>query len=151
MKKVLYVDMDNVLVDFKSGIDKLDESLIKEYDGRLDEVPGIFGLMDPLKDAIESYEELAKHFDTYLLSTSPWENETAGPDKLNWVKKHLGKVAYKRLILSHHKNLNAGDYLIDDRLKNGVDKFTGEHIHFGTEQFPDWLTVKDYLMRKESL
>ena len=147
MKKVLYVDMDNVLVDFKSGIDRLDKSLIKEFDGRLDEVPGIFGLMEPMKDAIESYEELAKHYDTYLLSTSPWENETAGPDKLKWVKKYLGKVAYKRLILSHHKNLNAGDYLIDDRLKNGVDKFTGEHIHFGTEQFPDWLAVKEYLLK----
>lgn len=151
MKKILYVDMDNVLVDFKSGIDKLDKNLLTEYEGRLDEVPGIFGLMEPMKDAIESYEELAKYFDTYLLSTSPWENETAGPDKLNWVKKYLGKVAYKRLILSHHKNLNAGDYLIDDRLKNGVDKFTGEHIHFGTDQFPDWLTVKDYLLKKTSL
>ncbi|WP_370214149.1 5' nucleotidase, NT5C type [Mesoflavibacter profundi] len=151
MKKILYVDMDNVLVDFKSGIAKLDESLIKEYENRLDEVPGIFGLMEPMKDAIESYKELAKHFDTYLLSTSPWENETAGSDKLKWVKKHLGKVTYKRLILSHHKNLNTGDYLIDDRLKNGVDEFTGEHIHFGTEQFPDWLIVKEYLLKKVNL
>ncbi|WP_159021505.1 hypothetical protein [Formosa sp. L2A11] len=147
MKKVLYVDMDNVLVDFKSGIDKLDESQLNEYEGRLDEVPGIFSLMEPMKDAIKSYEELAKHYDTYLLSTSPWENETAGPDKLNWVKKYLGKVAYKRLILSHHKNLNVGDYLIDDRLKNGVNKFTGEHIHFGTDKFPDWVTVTEYLLK----
>ncbi|MHA7941718.1 5' nucleotidase, NT5C type [Formosa sp. 3Alg 14/1] len=146
MKKVLYVDMDNVLVDFKSGIDKLDKNLLTEYEGRLDEVPGIFGLMEPMQDAIESYEALAEHYDTYLLSTSPWENETAAPDKLNWVKKYLGKVAYKRLILSHHKNLNAGDYLIDDRLKNGVDKFLGEHIHFGTDKFPDWITVKEYLL-----
>jgi len=32
------------------------------------------------------------------------------------VKTHLGADAYKRLILTHHKNLNVGDYLIDDRI-----------------------------------
>jgi len=50
------------------------------------------------------------------------------------------------LILSHNKHLNIGDYLIDDRLANGVEKFTGEHIHFGTERFPDWQSVCDYLL-----
>lgn len=38
--KRLFFDMDNVLVDFQSGIDKLEESTKKEYEGRLDEVPG---------------------------------------------------------------------------------------------------------------
>jgi len=32
-------------------------------------------------------------------------------------KKYLGESAHKRLILTHHKNLNHGDYLIDDRKK----------------------------------
>ena len=36
MKKIIYVDMDNVLVDFQSGIDKLDEETLKEYEGNLD-------------------------------------------------------------------------------------------------------------------
>ena len=31
------------------------------------------------------------------------------------MKKYLGEIAYKRLILTHHKNLNFGDFLIDDR------------------------------------
>jgi len=55
-------------------------------------------------------------------------------------------MAYKRLILSHHKHLNKGDYIIDDRTKNGVEHFEGEHIHFGTEQFPDWDSVCGYLV-----
>lgn len=45
MKKKIYVDMDNVLVDFKTGIEKLDKNVIDEYEGRLDEVPNIFSLM----------------------------------------------------------------------------------------------------------
>lgn len=35
-KKILYIDMDNVLVDFKSGIDQLDEKTkdeCKDKDG----------------------------------------------------------------------------------------------------------------------
>lgn len=58
------------------------------------------------------------------------------------------KSAYKRLILRHHKNLSNGDFLIDDRLKNGVDRFKGEHIHFATPEFPDWETVVSYLRTK---
>ena len=38
-KKILYVDMDGVLVDFQSGIDQLDETKQNEYKGREDEVP----------------------------------------------------------------------------------------------------------------
>jgi 5'-nucleotidase len=144
--KILYVDMDNVLVDFPSGIARLSPETRREYDGRLDEVPGIFGIMDPMPDAIESFETLASHYDTYILSTAPWGNPSAWIDKVLWVQKYLGKPAYKRLILSHHKNLNDGNYLIDDRTKNGVDRFRGEHIHFGTERFPDWKSVVKFLL-----
>ena len=146
--KTLYIDMDNVLVDFPTGIARITDEQLKEFEGRLDEVPGIFSLMDPMDGAVSAFNKLADRFDTYILSTAPWENHTAWSDKLIWVKKHLGKKAYKRLILSHHKNLNSGDYLIDDRLKNGADKFSGEHIHFGTDRFPNWETVCKYLLEE---
>ena len=146
MKRILYVDMDNVLVDFPSGISRISIELRSKYEDRLDEVPGIFSLMDPLKGAIESYKKLSHKFDTYILSTAPWKNSSGWSDKNEWVKKYLGDVAYKRLILSHHKNLNYGDYLIDDRLANGANLFKGEHIHFGSDKFPDWGSVCSYLL-----
>jgi 5'(3')-deoxyribonucleotidase len=89
--------------------------------------------------------ELSALFDTYILSTSPWDNPSAWSDKLCWVTAHLGEPAYKRLILTHHKNLNRGDFIIDDRTKHGVDVFDGLHIHFGTRMFPDWPTVMEYV------
>lgn len=147
LKKILYVDMDNVLVDFPSGISLLNESMRHDYTGRFDEVPGIFSLMSPMPNSIDSFKELSKLFDTYVLSTAPWENPSAWSDKLLWVKNNLGSTAYKRLILSHHKNLNDGDYLIDDRTANGANAFVGEHIHFGTEHFPDWEAVLGYLRK----
>ena len=146
--KILYVDMGNVLVDFSTGIARTSVELQAQYEGRLDEVPGIFARMDSVDGAIDAYEELSSLFDTYILSTAPWENPSAWSDKLNWVKKHLPQHAYKKLILSHHKNLNVGDFLIDDRLKNGADRFTGEHIHFGSKAFPDWESVVTYLRAK---
>jgi 5'(3')-deoxyribonucleotidase len=102
-------------VDFQSGVNQLDLPTKIKYIGRYDEVPGIFANMVPLKDALESFKELSKHFDTYILSTSPWENPTAPSDKLKWVKTHLGNKARKRLILTHRKDLNIGDFLVDDR------------------------------------
>lgn len=139
--------MDNVLVDFPSGIELLDDSVKEEYAERLDEVPGIFSLMSPIPNAIDAFNELSDLFDAYILSTAPWENPSAWSDKLLWVKNHIGKSAYKRLILSHHKNLNDGTYLIDDRTNNGADEFVGEHIHFGTKQFPNWESVLVYLRK----
>ena len=138
--------MDNVLVDFPSGISKLSQEVINEYESNLDEVPNIFSLMEPLEGAIDSFKILSQRYDTYILSTAPWENSSAWSDKVKWVKKYLGESAYKRLILSHHKNLNHGDYLIDDRTKNGAGEFKGELIHFGTDKFPDWKSVCSYLL-----
>ena len=146
INKILYVDMDNVLVDFPSAFPYVDKDLLEKYVDNKDDIPGIFSLMEPLDGAVDAYQKLSTKFDTYILSTAPWDNPSAWSDKVAWVKKHLGEFAHKRLILSHNKDLNRGDYLIDDRLKNGAAEFKGEHIHFGREPFPDWAAVLAYLL-----
>jgi 5'(3')-deoxyribonucleotidase len=149
-KKIVYVDMDNVLVDFPSGITRLTASEKAQYEGNYDECPGIFGRMDPLEGALDGYRFIADNFETYILSTAPWLNPSAWTDKLNWVHRHLGSEkgtpAYKRLNISHHKHLLVGDYLIDDRTKNGASEFKGMHIHFGTDpRFMDWEAVVEFM------
>lgn len=145
MNKIIYVDMDGVLVDFESGIKSLNNDELKLYENKLDEFPGIFSRMTPIEGALESFEIINNHFDVYILSTAPWENPTALNDKLAWIKKHIGDIAKKRVIFSHNKHLNKGDYLIDDRKANGAGDFTGMHIHFGTEEFPNWAAVLKFL------
>ena len=144
--KIVYVDMDNVLVDFQSGIDSLSDTEREDFKEHIDNVPGIFSKMKPLDGAIEGYKELTKYYDVYILSTAPWNNPSAWSDKLLWVQRYLGDLAYKKLILSSNKNLNAGDYLIDDRTANGAGNFKGEHIHFLTEKFRNWDDVLNYLI-----
>ncbi len=145
VKKRLYFDMYNVLVDFASGIARLDEATKKEYEGRLDEVPGIFALMDPMSGAINAVQRLSEKYDVYILSTAPWKNPSAWSDKVRFVHKYFPDVFHKRLILSHHKDFCKGDFLIDDRAKHGADTFEGEWIQFGSEKFPDWNAVLSYL------
>lgn len=148
MRKTLYIDMDNVLVNFPLALELVDPAVLKQYGDSPDEIPGIFSLMPPMPGAVEAFQDLAVLFDTYILSTSPWENPSAWSDKLLWVKKYLGQPAHKRLILSHHKHLNIGHYLVDDRTKNGADRFTGELVLFGSSSFPNWKAVTKYLRER---
>lgn len=143
--------MDGVLVDFQSGLAQQDENTLREYEGREDEIPGIFGVMKPIDGAIEAVHRLSKHYDCYILSTAPWRNPSAWSDKVVWVTKYLDEVFHKRIIITHCKHLCKGDYLIDDRSKHGVTEFEGEWIHFGSERFPDWDAVLEYLLPKNSL
>lgn len=149
-KKILYIDLDGVIVDFDSGIDKLSDKHKSKYIGRYDEAPGIFRLMEPIPGAIEAVKKLSVHYDVFILSTAPWNNHSAWSDKIKWVKKHFGNgndnIFYKKMILSPRKDLNHGDILIDDRTKNGADKFRGELILFGSEKFIGWNVVIDYLI-----
>lgn len=143
--------MDGVLVNFQSGIDKLDEATMREYAGNgkgkshYDDVPGIFSLMDSMPGAIDAVHQLqSMGYDLYILSTAPWGNPSAWSDKVAWVTKHLDDVFHKRMIITHCKGLLANHtdaYLIDDRSEHGASDFGDHHIQFGSEHFPDWQSV----------
>jgi len=154
-KKIVYVDMDNTIVDFKSGIEKLSKEDQEKFKDNFDNHPEIFALMEPIDGAIKTLKELNKYFDLYILSTAPWDNPNAWKQKRDWIEKFFGKgeenIFYKKVILSHHKDLNDGDILIDDRPNNGAENFKGSWIHFATDDFPDWDSVFQKLISEASL
>ena len=156
MNQILYFDMDNVLVDFQSGLDQVSEEVKAKFadDGKgkphYDDIPDIFAKMKPMPGAIEAVNALKDKYDCYILTTSPWDNPTALQNKLNWVRQYFGDTFYKRIIFTHHKNLcfQPGAYLIDDRTKHGADQFGDHHILFGSKDFPNWESVLNYLIPK---
>ena len=145
MKKIIYIDLDNTLCDYLGGAKELN---VDPKDAK--HITGFFRNLKPMNGAIESYNELTKYFDVYILSTSPWSKPYALMEKLEWVKKYLPN-AYKNVIFSHHKNLNIGDYLIDDSTKNGAGEFIGEHILIHSDKFPNWDSVIKYIFEKENI
>ena len=90
-KKIVYFDMDNVLVNFQSGIDQLSDYQLKSYKNNYDEVPNIFGTMKPNKDMVDLFNDMLEdeRYDCYILSTSPWNNPSAATDKVKWVQKYI--------------------------------------------------------------
>ncbi len=68
------------MVKFDSGVKKCSPEVLAQYahdekgKTHYDDIPGIFSLMDEIDDAVDGFKFLAQHFDTYILSTAPWEN-----------------------------------------------------------------------------
>lgn len=147
-KKILYFDMDNTFVNFASGIAQLSEEELVEYEGRYDEVEGIFSKMIPIAGAIEAIKEIhaSGKYEIYILSTAPWANPSAWSDKVKWIQQYLPEIGYKRLILSHNKQLNIGDFLVDDRTANGAGEFNGELLQIFSEEYPNWVSIKEALL-----
>jgi 5'-nucleotidase len=151
MKKIILIDMDGVLVKEPTK-EHINEKIKKVFrKGKRDDdsqihwsdIPEIFLDLEPMDGAIDAYTKLSQEYELYVVSTSPWNNPSAWTDKRLWIGKHL-PIANKRLFLTHNKHMIIGDYLIDDRLKNGSEKFTGKHIHFGQEPFENWNKVLEY-------
>lgn len=149
-KKTLYFDMDGVLADFVG----YRETWLTQHPGKseldFELAKNIFAEMPPVEGAIEAVHTLAKHYEVFVLSTVPWQNTAGASGKVQWIKDNFGtgpeNPFYKKIILTHNKHLNTGDYLIDDRPKNGADQFSGEWIQFGSARFPDWSAVIEYLL-----
>lgn len=138
-KPILLFDLDGVICDFNKRAKELDAMGIKG--SKLFSHPTAYKDLEPIPGAIEAWHALQEKYETYILSTPPWSNPDAWAEKRRWVEQHLGKSAHKKLILCHNKGIVRGDFLIDDRIANGVADFQGEHIHFATEKYPDWNSV----------
>lgn len=150
--------MDGVIADFDAAIKAfmpdLETGCGENYDERAKlvdaicaENPDIFHNLPPIEGAIEAVTELLidSDLDVYFLSTPMWDVPESFTGKRIWIERHFGELAKKRLILTHRKDLQIGDILIDDRLKNGAAEFKGLHIHFATELCPDWAHAMTFL------
>ena len=156
-KKILYIDLDGVVADFSGYINQVYPGLdMTDYEVNGPIVDAycianrdVFHNLLPITGAVDAVKKLFSLFDVYFLSTPMWDVPSSWEGKRVWVEKYFGEDIKKRLILTHRKDLNLGDYLIDDRTKNGAADFKGELILFGSEKYPSWGSVINYLIQKK--
>ena len=141
-KPRVYVDMDDVLAMFTYSADEKRkvEPGIKWPQCEFD----FFRKLPVMYFAREAMHKLqALGFDMWILTRPSVENPLCYTEKRVWVEERLGKEWCKKLILAPDKTLLKGDFLIDD---NEWPGFEGEHIHFGSPEFPNWAIVVNYLL-----
>ncbi|MDI4584068.1 hypothetical protein FCS82_03060 [Oenococcus sp. UCMA 14587] len=134
MQPKLFFDMDNVLVDTLTTLNGLDPVFYQVK--KPDQIPGVYRRLPPIFGAIGAVKKLSEHYDTYILSTAPWENASAWQDKLLWIFDYFGKdinnIFYKKVIVTHDKSFVrcSGGILIDDRPYHGAGAW--DDSHFGS-------------------
>lgn len=145
----LFIDMDGVLADFDVGVknyEKVFGPILSADD--LDSIPDLYLNLPVLTGALDAITKLynSNKYDMFVATTAPWDSPNSLTHKRLWLEENFGDIFYKRMFTTHRKDLLLGDYLIDDRVVNGAGEFTGEHIHFGSDKFPDWNSVLLYLL-----
>lgn len=145
--KTIYIDMDGVLCDYwNAHLAELARNPKQPYpQGKW----GFFLTLQPIKDAIESYKLLEEHFDVCILTRPSHYNVNSYTEKAQWIWDKLGLKSLEKAVFSCDKARLKGHYLIDDQDNANQPNFEGEWVHFGTEKFPDWKTVVDYILKKE--
>lgn len=143
-KKRIYVDMDGTLCDFFGAARK---SLIDNPTQKYPQSQwGFFLKLKPLDQAIESFHKLSEKYDVWILTRPSFRNTNSWTEKAQWIWDNLGYEYVEKTIMSGDKSLLKGDYLIDDDTNANQEKFEGELIRFGSEKFPNWISVLEYLM-----
>ena len=150
-KKILYIDMDDVLCDYQSA-----SLLYKSEQPKLNfpqSIKGFFENLKPVEGAIESVNKLrtSSDFDIYVLTAPSTRNVHSYSEKRLWIEKYFDYDFTKRLIICGNKGLMRGDFLIDDNTNGkGQEKFEGKLIHFGGSRHQNWGDVLQYLMEQVS-
>lgn len=146
VRKIIYLDLDDTLCDYSGAFAraiKLEPEIAypqSQY--------RFYANLQPLEGGIETAMALLRSdkYDPYILSAPSVQNPFSYTEKREWVEKHLGFAYCERLILSPNKGLLKGDILIDDQPQGrGQENFEGQFILFGSENFPNWKTVRQYL------
>lgn len=147
MKHIIYIDLDDTLCDYKSSYDaarRLRPDILYPQSQE-----GFFLNLPPYENAIETASWLFEQpeFLVLLLTAPSVHNPLCYTEKRLWVERHFGFEHCHRLIISAHKGLSMGDYLIDDKTAGfGQEDFQGQLIHYGSAEFPNWASVKRHFV-----
>lgn len=148
-KKIVYVDMDDVLCDFLGAFNKAKADFPDVIYPQ--SKPNFFRNLKPIEGAIEGFMYLYTHplLDVYILTAPSVRNPLCYTEKRLWVEDYLGIEVAQELIIASDKGLLKGHYLIDDMdCGKGQEDFDGELLQYGSECFKDWKMIEGWCIAK---
>jgi len=150
-KKIVFLDMDGVLANFKLGLGRpLVGSLERpnwEQDPPEMYNQYFFRNLPVMAGAKEGVARLLANegIEVYIASKPTSENLWCASEKFEWIKEHFPALL-KRMILVCDKSLLLGDYLIDDDHHTWGHKFNGEFLHFNEDDpLASWKEINEQL------
>jgi hypothetical protein len=121
----IFVDLDGVLCDFDKAFEELGHGSSYDIDNNKlwniirDETKHFWRDLDWTPDGKELWNFVKKYYPTILSSPAPaFADPDCARDKVNWVKKHLGKYVEVIIVRNKEKYVEKNAILIDDREKN---------------------------------
>ncbi len=97
--------------------------------------------------AQKAYRYLLENYDMYIVASAPTNDHQYAECAHRWVEEYINVPGYNRLIMTNHKNLLYGDYLIDPNKTEGADGFMGTQLQFGEDPFKTWDDTIEYFSR----
>ena len=150
--------MDGVLVDFERSVQEHFEKYPYQkpiYKNHVDLIHNVFLNAKPIEGAIEAVKKLEESgkYELFIATAAPWGNTESSSHKRIWIEQYFGKMFKRKMFVTYRKDLLMGDYLIDDRTKNGAGEFRGELLLFGysyenkkMNEYPTWESILEKLL-----
>lgn len=140
----LLVDMDGVLCNIATPFLKEKALGVQFPHARY----GFFLELEPIPGAIEAVKKLETMYDVWILTRPSIKNKLCYTEKAYWIEKYLGEDMLNRTIYACDKSVVRGEFLVDDNRDHGQENGEFALLHFGTERFPDWTAVLEYLANR---
>lgn len=174
-KKVIAVDLDNVLAKFGERLcetisecegENISSSDIKCWDihkyfkcgTKVYEymTEDLFRNLPVIENSQESIKKLMEDFEVVIV-TSATNNKNSLKAKLEWLEEHFPFISHENIILCGNKRYILCDYMIDDYYKNldgtmGYGILFDSHHNKDVETYPranNWQEVLDIIYKRE--
>ena len=177
-RKRILIDMDHVMADITAQYIKWYKNAtgteIKRVDllGKEEDLafpqpqlirdflfkPGFFRTAPVMEGGQDVIRELNEVFEVFIVSAA-MEFPQSLVEKHAWLAEHFPFIKWQQIIFCGSKKAIAGDYMIDDHLKN-LDFFPGERILFtathntnvnGYTRVNDWEEVRALLLERRAI
>ena len=107
IKKIIYIDMDGVLVDFGHQVKmaRNNPSISQRLKNHPDQIPDIFKNPPVYDGAIEAVNQLYESnlYDLFIATPPSWNNAISFTHKRLWIDKYFGQIFKKKCSLLTEK------------------------------------------------